>query len=173
MLQQTSTKRNRNQEQKEARIQQAMNTLSIDMLGDETFALVPSTSDQFVTYIVDIDESGPVPVATNCDCVGHKEFGKECVHMISVDRFFARIYARPEPAIIVNGFSPEQDLVTACSISEVMTDADTQVRITEQEELIANDRTYAEATGYAADPRKVVVSAEWQNYRYYEMGIGA
>ena len=182
MLHQKSVKYNRYYAQKEQRIQQSIATLSIDMIGDATFARVPSTSNSFTTYIVDIDESGKVPVATDCDCVGRKEFGKECVHFIAVNRFFARIYARPEInlCLFVKGFSPESDLVTACSVSEAEAEADTQVRINEQQEMVANDKTYTEAIGYAGDPRKEVVNpvtgmtdAEWQNYRYYEMGIGA
>lgn len=135
MLHQKSVSHKQYYAQKEQRIQQAIAALSIDMIGDATFARVPSTSNSFTTYIVDIDESSKVPVATNCDCKGHKEFGKECVHMISVNRFFARIYTKPEInlCLFVKSFSPEQDLVTACSVAEVEAMADTQVRVNEQQ----------------------------------------
>lgn len=85
----------REQANKESRIAHIIDTLSIDMDARGTFACVRSESGNG-SYRVNIDESGSTPRATSCQCVGHMDFGKYCQHMIGVDRFFARIYAREE-----------------------------------------------------------------------------
>jgi len=81
--------------EREAKIQHIMEMLSIDMDERGTFAPIHSESGCAV-YRVDIDESGTIPVATTCQCIGHKDFYHYCTHMEAVDRFFARVYARPE-----------------------------------------------------------------------------
>lgn len=163
---QTATKRNRYQEQKEARIEWAMDHLSIDTIGDATFATIPSTSGKAKAYTVDIDESGVVPCAVKCDCPANCV---ECVHYQAVNRFFQRIHSLMHPVVV--------EVTTP--VAEVMADADTAMREREQSELVANDKTYAQAVGYVGDPRTTInaktgmTDAAWTQYRYYLMGIGA
>ncbi len=77
-------------QRKEARIQAAMATLTIntDIFG--TFALVPSTSKRIGVYSVTINETGKVPFAERCTCPGNAEHGCRCTHMIATDRMFLR-----------------------------------------------------------------------------------
>ncbi len=171
MLHQKTVKYNRYYEQKEQRIAQAERTLSIDMDERGTFAIVPSSTSSNVSYRVDIDEeSQRVPQATGCSCKGNSEFGHACIHIQATQRLFDRVCARPEVnlCLFVKDFSPESDLVTVCSVSEAVTDADTQVRINEQEE-----KRDALRNPYDVLAPTKQVSDDWQNYRYYEMGIGA
>jgi hypothetical protein len=135
MLHQKTVSHKQYNAQKEQRIAYAERMLSIDMDERGTFAIVPSTSSTG-TYRVDIDEeSQRVPQATACECKGNKEFGHTCIHMQATQRLFNRVCARPvaTPDQFVKGFEPETDLVTACTVSEAVTDADTQVRINEQQ----------------------------------------
>lgn len=55
-----------------------------------TFAKVPSTTDQNISYRVDIDESHGVPFATHCSCTSSKP---ECIHYQAVDLFYQQIAA--------------------------------------------------------------------------------
>jgi len=150
---------NKYQEQKETRIQSAIDTLVIESDDMGTYATVPSTSGSSTVYIVSIDESGPIPVATDCNCVGHADYGHTCVHMQAVDRLFARVcVSRP-----------------LVSIGEVMTAANEQVRANIEAEEMASDRSYNEAVGYAEviNPRTGMTDAKYQEYQNYLMQIGA
>ena len=114
-------------QQKELRIQQAIDTMVIDTIGDATFAVIPSTSGFEDVYIVDIDESGNVPLVGKCTCPGYAKYGcNGCIHILAVNRFYERIQALLHPVIT-------EDEVGVYSASEVMADADTQVRINEQQ----------------------------------------
>lgn len=80
MLQQSTKKSNRYQEQKTIRINQAISTLSIGSDPWGLFAVVPSTSKRLAMYVVNIEDGK----AVKCNCPGNKEHGYVCVHMIAV-----------------------------------------------------------------------------------------
>lgn len=84
---QTSSK---SQEKKAARLQQVLDTLTIDCDPWGTFAVVPSTSDATTTYTVTIDESGDIAHAEHCNCTGHTDYHRYCIHMQGTDLLFAR-----------------------------------------------------------------------------------
>jgi hypothetical protein len=95
-----SQKRNQYyQRQKEARIEWAMDHLSIDTIDERTFASVPSTSGSSEMYEVDIDESGRVAIAGKCTCPGYATYGcNGCIHVLTVNAFYERIQALLHPA---------------------------------------------------------------------------
>ncbi len=111
------------QERKEQRIQQAMDTLTIDCDVFGTFAVVSSTSSKIGTYSVTIDESGSVPFAVKCTCDGSAKYHAYCTHMIAVDRTFAK----------TNMHTIEQEPATY-SISEIEAYADTLMRYSEAQD---------------------------------------
>ncbi len=82
---------------KENKINFCLDNLSIDCDPFGTFAMVPTSEDMngvtaFTSYYcVDICE--PVtarPYAERCTCKGNREHGYYCIHMIAVDRMFAK-----------------------------------------------------------------------------------
>src|SRR5450755_312319 len=87
------------QRQKEARIEWAMDHLTIDTIDGRTFASVPSTSGSSEMYEVDIDESGRVAIAGKCTCPGYATYGcNGCIHVLTVNAFYERIQALLHPA---------------------------------------------------------------------------
>ena len=87
------------QRQKEARIEWAMDHLTIDTIDERTFASVPSTSGSSEMYEVDIDESGRVAIAGKCTCPGYATYGcNGCIHVLTVNAFYERIQALLHPA---------------------------------------------------------------------------
>jgi hypothetical protein len=75
---------------KEARVQQALASMTINTDPFGTFALVPSTSNCIDVYSVTINETGKVAYAERCTCPGNAEHGYRCTHMISTDRLLQR-----------------------------------------------------------------------------------
>lgn len=75
---------------KEARIQAAMGTLTINTDPFGTFALVPSTSNSIDTYSVTINETGKVAYAERCTCPGNAEHGCICIHVLATNRLLQR-----------------------------------------------------------------------------------
>jgi len=149
---------NKYQEQKEARIQSALDTMVIESDSFGTYATVPSTSNKNNSYIVNIDESERIPVATDCNCKGNAEFGHTCVHMQAVDRLFTRVCARP-----------------VVTVGEAITAANEDVRATIEAVAVAGDRSYNEAVGYSEmiNPRTGMTDKKYQEYQNYLMQIGA
>lgn len=76
MLHQSSQKSNRYQEQKHARLEQAIATLSIESDPWGIFSVVPSTTKKHEVHVVNI-ENGK---AVKCRCKGY-EYGHYCIHM--------------------------------------------------------------------------------------------
>jgi NADH pyrophosphatase NudC (nudix superfamily) len=70
---------NRYQEQKQARIAQAISTLEVKSDPWGIFAVMPSTTKKHTVYVVVIEDGK----ASRCDCPGNKEYGHVCVHMIA------------------------------------------------------------------------------------------
>lgn len=77
MLHQSSTKRNRYQEQKALRLNQAISNLTIESDIFGLFSLVPSTTNRLDIYAVVIEDGR----AVRCTCKGCKEHGYYCIHM--------------------------------------------------------------------------------------------
>jgi hypothetical protein len=71
--------RNRYQEQKQARINQAISSLTVQSDPWGLFAVVPSTSKKLAVYVVVIEDGE----ASRCDCPGNKEYGHYCIHLQS------------------------------------------------------------------------------------------
>jgi hypothetical protein len=83
MLHQSSQKSNRYQEQKQARINQAISTLEVKSDPWGIFAVMPSTTKKLTVYVVAIEDGK----AARCDCPGNKQYGHYCVHMIATDLY--------------------------------------------------------------------------------------
>lgn len=126
MLQQSSPKRNRYQEQRQARINQAISSLEIGADPWGVFAVVPSTTKKYTVYVVNIEEGK----AVKCNCPGNKEYGRVCVHLIATDYYLDALVEDAESVAIEDAQAvafAEYDVVGAALQVVNQYEADTTV----------------------------------------------
>jgi len=159
------------QRQKEARIEWAMDHLTIDTIDERTFASVPSTSGSSEMYEVDIDESGRVAIAGKCTCPGYATYGcNGCIHVLTVNAFYERIQALLHPAGTYDaaGMYTASEAVEKVAARRSTTPVDLAVvRTFKQEDAY-------EQLAESKDPWAGLTEDERVTaYGYYLMGIGA
>jgi uncharacterized Zn finger protein len=104
MLHQSSQKSNRYQEQKAARIAQAISTLEIKSDPWGIFAVMPSTSKKLAVYVTVIEDGK----ASRCDCPGNKEYGHYCVHMIATQTYLDALVEDAESVTLAEAMEEAQ-----------------------------------------------------------------
>ena len=90
------------EEHKQAYFAYALSHLVIDEDRSGTLASVPSERVSQDLYRVDIDESGPFPVAVSCECGDHTYRNRDCKHMQVVNAFYTQIasfFVKEEPTV--------------------------------------------------------------------------
>ena len=143
------TRKERYQQERERRIEECLKEMSVDTdVAGKTYAIIHSQSKVNEFYNVEIDESGRVPVAVSCDCVGNAEYQKYCIHMEAIDRFFSRICCSVEMHEITE---------TVASIDEATEEA---IELAEQtaEEERKLDETYAQLANDPTDGIRAVLA---------------
>jgi hypothetical protein len=158
-------------QQKEARIEWAMDHLSIDTIGDRTFASVPSTSGSSEMYEVDIDESGRVAIAGKCTCPGYATYGcNGCIHVLTVNAFYTHIQALLHPAGTYDaaGMYTASEVIENIAARRSTTPVDlTIVRTFKQEDAYEQLAESKDPWAGLSEDERVTAMG------YYLMGIGA
>jgi hypothetical protein len=118
MLHQSSKKSNCYQEQKAARLEQAIATLEIESDPWGIFSVVPSTTKKLEVYVVNI-ENGK---AVKCRCKGY-EYGHYCIHMQATDFYLEAMVEDAESVTLTEAMEEaqaemEQHIETAATQAE-------------------------------------------------------
>ena len=88
---------------KQDRIKRLIVTMVVDTIGDRTFAIVKSETNDQVDYEVTIDESlklKDTAYAVDCTCEGNNKWHRTCIHMQAVNALYEkwRSVFTPKPA---------------------------------------------------------------------------